>query len=126
MSASLKLILIRGLPGSGKSTRARSLDAFHVEADMYFVNSDGDYCFDPALLPKAHEWCQNRAEDALKQGNDVVVSNTFVKRWEMKAYRNMARRHGAELVIEVCREQYGNIHGVPESVVKRMKKEWQE
>ena len=122
----MKLTLIRGLPGSGKSTKAKQMDAFHVEADMYFVNRQGTYCFEPTLLPKAHAWCQNCAESALKQGLDVVVSNTFVKQWEMKVYRKMARKHGAELVIEVCREQFGNIHGVPDSVVERMKKDWQE
>ena len=93
---------------------------------MYFVNSEGEYRFDPTFLSQAHTWCQQRAEAALKQGLDVVVSNTFVKKWEMKAYRKMALKYDAELVIEVCREQYGNIHGVPSSVVERMKKDWQE
>ncbi|WP_299694825.1 ATP-binding protein [uncultured Vibrio sp.] len=122
----MKLILIRGLPGSGKSTKAKTYNALHLEADMYFVNEQGDYCFDPWQLGLAHEWCQNSTENGLKQGLDVVVSNTFIKQWEMKAYRQLARKYKAELIIEVCREQFGSIHNIEPSVIKRMARDWQE
>ncbi|MGF1755710.1 ATP-binding protein [Vibrio makurazakiensis] len=121
-----KLILIRGLPGSGKSTKARGYSAIHLEADMYFLNDDGEYQFDPLKLPQAHQWCQNQAEQYLKQGEDVVVSNTFVKQWEMTFYRKLAKRYKAQLIVEVCRGQYQNIHGVSDDVIKRMKRDWQE
>ena len=98
----------------------------HVEADMYYVDEQGEYHFDPRLLQQAHEWCQNTAENGLKQGLDVVVSNTFIKQWEMKAYRQLALKYKAELVIEVCRENYGTIHDIEPSVIKRMEKDWQE
>jgi tRNA uridine 5-carbamoylmethylation protein Kti12 len=42
------LILLRGLPGSGKTTLAKSLvtkDYCHKEADMYFVDEFGNYKF---------------------------------------------------------------------------------
>lgn len=122
----MKLILIRGLPGSGKSTKAITYDAQHIEADMYFVDSAGKYRFDPSKLPLAHAWCQQQAEDWLKQGKDVVVSNTFIKQWEMDFYRKLAVQYQAELIIEVCREQYQNIHGVGAATLKRMKRDWQE
>ena len=45
-----QLILLRGLPGSGKSTLAKLLvgdkDYCHKEADMYFVDREGNYKFD--------------------------------------------------------------------------------
>lgn len=93
---------------------------------MYYVNEKGEYRFDPKQLQQAHKWCQNTVENGLKQGLDVVVSNTFVKHWEMKAYRQLALKYKAELVIEVCREQYGSIHDIEPSVIKRMAKDWQE
>ena len=42
-----KLIIIRGLPGSGKSTFAKSLNCTHFETDMYFTDSEGNYNFMP-------------------------------------------------------------------------------
>jgi predicted kinase len=39
------LTIVRGLPGSGKSTYAKSLNVFHIEADM-FCMKDGKYEFD--------------------------------------------------------------------------------
>jgi adenylate kinase family enzyme len=38
------LILVRGVPGSGKSTYAKTLvDWYAIEADQYFVRIDGVY-----------------------------------------------------------------------------------
>lgn len=65
------LTLIRGLPGSGKSTLAKTLSAVHLEADMYFVNPQGEYHFRPEHLAQAHEWCQQQTEYWLQQGKDV-------------------------------------------------------
>ena len=132
------LTLIRGLPGSGKSTLAKKLVAeadlilhetqqktVHLEADMYFVNDAGKYHFQPELLKSAHEWCQSECERALQQQQDVVVSNTFVQQWEMKAYRELAKKYNAQLEIKVCKGNYPSIHNVPMATIRRMKKDWQ-
>ncbi len=120
------LTLIRGLPGSGKSTLAKTIDAVHLEADMYFVDSDGVYEYRVQKIADAHQWCQKQTEHWLKQGKDVVVSNTFVKQWEMSAYKKLAKKYRAKLNVIVCREQYGNIHGVDNATVERMRRDWEE
>ncbi len=122
----MKLTLIRGLPGSGKSTLAQTFDAQHFEADMYFINDKGEYCYDAGKIAEAHEWCQQQVEKALAAQQDVVVANTFVRLWEMKAYKNLAKRYNAELEILVCRERYQNVHGVSSSVIAKMQKRWQD
>lgn len=119
-----KLYLIRGLPGSGKSTLAKSSNARHVETDMYFERK-GKYCFQPTLLPQAHKWCRQQVEKHLKNGFDVVVSNTFVQQWEMKPYKVLAQKYNAELIIKVCRKNFGNIHDVPEDTLDKMKRNWE-
>jgi predicted kinase len=121
----LELRLLRGLPGSGKSTLAKTLDLVHIEADQFFVNDDNEYCFEGSLLSSAHQWCQSQCEFNLYHGRSVVVANTFVKQWEIDAYRKIAQQYGAVLNIEVCKGQFKSTHNVPELVIKRMKKDWQ-
>lgn len=122
----MKLILVRGLPGSGKSTYAKTLEgAFHVEADMYFMHADGIYRFDPTKLGAAHDWCQLQCARALERGESCVVSNTFVKCWELMPYIKMAKTLGANIEIVVMTGQYGSVHNVPAEVLTRMAKAWE-
>jgi predicted kinase len=93
---------------------------------MYFVHENGDYIFDVSQLEQAHRWCQQRTEQWLSLGEDVVVANTFVRRWEMKAYQRIAQRFGAELKVITCKGEYQNIHGVSPEVIARMRRRWQE
>jgi len=121
-----KLTLIRGLPGSGKSTLAKRYSAHHFEADMYFVNAAGEHCFDASQLESAHRWCQQQTENALRKGEDVVVSNTFVRRWEIKPYFEMAKKLAAQFEIVECKGNYGSVHNVDQSVIDKMRTRWQE
>ncbi|MEL0630274.1 ATP-binding protein [Psychromonas aquatilis] len=127
----LTLTLIRGLPGSGKTTLAEKMlsesmqKLVHLEADMYFVDKNGQYLFQPHLIKEAHEWCLTQSRAHLLAGENVVVANTFVRHWEMQAYRDLAVMLNAKLVIKVCRGKYKNIHQVPGSTIKRMQKQWQ-
>lgn len=124
-----KLVLVRGLPGSGKSTFARELSAAgykHVEADMFHIDPiTGKYDFIPQHVKAAHEWCQTVTRMTLADGGNVVVSNTFVRKWEMQAYIDMAKEFGAALTIVEMPTMYGNIHNVPDSVVERMRSQWE-
>ena len=125
-----KLIIIRGLPGSGKSTLARKLcktyRARHVEADMYFENEDGKYCFVKKRLPQAHQWCFEQVCHWLEQGKVVIVSNTFVQYWEMEPYINYCKEKGLNVDIRVCSGKYQSIHNVPKATLETMRSNWQE
>jgi predicted kinase len=125
-----KLLLIRGLPGSGKSTMARQLaeelPAVHVEADMYFLDGQGKYVFRPEQLRSAHTWCQETTRAFLFSGASVVVSNTFTQRWELQPYLDMAEACSALLDIRVARGTFANIHNVPSDVIARMLDRWED
>ena len=122
------LFLLRGLPGAGKSTLAKSIGGSHVEADMYFLNEQGDYNFDPAKLKDAHNWCRKTAETAMKRGADkVIVSNTFTMEWEMDAYYELAEKHGFTVFSLIVENRHGgkNVHNCPEEKVEMMKKRFE-
>ena len=118
------LILIRGLPGSGKSTMAKRdfPDHIHLEADMYFVDEDGTYRFNSKKIRDAHEWCQEKTLESLRAGHNVVVSNTFTQIWEMEVYFKI---NFPTTVFEAY-GNYENIHSVPKDVIANMAKRWEE
>jgi len=125
----MQLTLIRGLPGSGKSTLAKTMvepkAAVHLEADMFFMSESGEYCYQQSKVKAAHAWCESQTEYNLFHGRDVVVSNTFIRRWEMRAYEKLAKFYGAELTVRVCEGSFANDHGVSEAALKMMRSRWQ-
>lgn len=122
-----QLVIIRGLPGSGKSTLARSMKGFsHYEADTYFLDEEGDYHYDKSMIKEAHEWCRKSVSEALASGKNVVVSNTFTRIFEMTPYFDLAARFNIKPMIIKMEGNFGNIHNVPEEVIRIMKQRWED
>jgi len=124
----MKVIILRGVSGSGKSTYAAKHypDAFVVSADHYFM-VDGVYTFRAADLGKAHADCLGRfvmAIQNLDSGTDIVVDNTNTTAVEIAPYAALAMAFGCELEV-VTLNAYAqmaferNLHGVPFLTVVR-------
>ena len=126
-----ELILLRGLPGSGKTTLAkiilqlRSTDEPEIlSADDFFEDKEGEYNFDPTKLKEAHNYCQFRCSERMRQQKArIVVANTFTQEWEMDEYFKMAERYNYRIHTVIVENRHGNenVHGVPENKLQQMK-----
>ncbi len=118
-----ELVLIRGLPGSGKSTMAKALAAAgyeHFEADMFFERS-GAYQYEPSGIQDANRSCQMQALACLRMGRRVVVANTFTRVREMEPYLHMA----SNVPVLEGKGQWQNVHGVPAERIAQMAERWE-
>jgi len=118
-----ELFLLRGIPGSGKSTVAKSIGGVHCEADQYFM-VNGEYVFEPTHIKDAHAFCQGRCQGAMEAGAErIVVSNTFTQEWEMESYMNLAKIHEYRVFSLIVENRHDGIneHNVPQTSIDRMK-----
>lgn len=130
-----KLIILRGIPGSGKTTRANELMQYyikenktvsHYEADMFFTKPDGTYDWKPNLVGVAHKWCQDKVRNALDNCDVVIVANTSLTTAEVDTYVEIGKAAGANIVIQRLTGNYQNVHKVPEETLQKMKEKLQD
>jgi predicted kinase len=121
-----ELILLRGLPGAGKSTIAHMLSEGKypvLSVDDFFTDAEGNYHFEFDKNHLAYSQCQERARAAMKEGKEkIFVHNTFTMDWEMKPYIEMAEESGYKLhVLTVEKYHKGeNTHDVSEEQIRKM------
>jgi len=127
------LVLLRGVPGAGKSSFANFVwnSGVIFEADKFFDTPDGGYKFDATKLKEAHEWCRLGVQTAMEENiqtngqyyPEIIVSNTFTREWEMQAYVDLAKEFGYTVVSLIVENRHGGInqHGVPEEKVQEMR-----
>ena len=120
------IVLLRGLPGSGKSTVAELLankDDLIFSADDFFM-IEGKYIFDVDKLHQAHIECQNNVKRAMIDGiAKIFVCNTNTTKKELKSYFDLAKEYEyliISLIVE-NRHDSGSIHNVPEETLIKMK-----
>ncbi|XP_021388870.2 NEDD4-binding protein 2 isoform X1 [Lonchura striata] len=128
------LVLLRGVPGSGKSYLARNLlednpGGIILSTDDYFYKH-GQYHYDPDCLGEAHDWNRKRAKEAFEMRiSPIIIDNTNIQAWEMKPYVILAQQFRYEVVFrepdtwwkfKPKELERRNIHGVSKEKIKRM------
>lgn len=122
------LIILRGAPGSGKSTFAKLLWVLNpatvacFSADDFFTDSQGVYEFNHAALAHAHRQCSMNVQHAMiKRTPVIVVHNTSSKPSDIQPYLDLAAREDYkvfQMVLEGSRLRQ-NVHDVPPSGVEK-------
>lgn len=124
-----KVIVMRGLPGVGKSTwvKKNHPDAVVCSADLFFTDPDtGIYRYDPTKIGEAHRFCLMRfLEAVLGRAAVVVVDNTNTTELELAPYCAIAQAAGCALSIVEVRAPLaeclrGNTHNVSLETMARM------
>jgi predicted kinase len=125
------LILLRGVPGSGKTTLGKTIlrcvasdNPDVISADDFFIDENGNYVFDGSKIKLAHEQCLQRCAEKMKEKfSRIVVANTFTQKWEMERYFEMAERYNYRVFSVIVENTHGsqNVHGVPDEKVDIMR-----
>lgn len=123
-----RLFIIRGLPGSGKTTLAKSYPCLHLEGDMF------------AIRGGVYHWNDNDSSGLTALANlDVMVGFSMEKRCDIVVSSvlpyfspdkgdtrghtifnllSMAEENDYEIWMVTLYENHGNVHGCPEEVYR--------
>lgn len=138
------LIILRGLPGRGKTTTALAIQSFcrgnRIDAecsagDDYMVDALGNYAFNVFNLENCHSSCIARLCECMETGTSVVVQhNTNTLIWESEYLRGIAEEMGYSVIMyepdhcwtlqsklpQELQNILMNTHGVDEQIMKKM------
>lgn len=137
------VIVMRGLPGSGKTTFANQMvatanqmgfRAVICSADQFFIRADGVYQFDRDRLADAHAFCRTQFDDAMAIDNRddpnytdiIIVDNTSIRLFEYDHYKRAALNGQEEFTAykivchseeEAIRQNNRAVHWIPNATV---------
>lgn len=121
-----ELILLRGLPGAGKSTLARIFAGENdpvLSIDDYFTDSKGNYHFESDKNHLAYKQCEQMCTDEMKKGtSNIFVHNCFTLDWEMEPYLKMAAKYDYRVHVVTVENYHNslNIHEISNEQLKKM------
>lgn len=139
-----KLTIVRGLPGSGKSTLTRQIYSDSVDQSLNPVilstddifTSCGYYLYDADVSRYAHLVNQAKCNQACIAGiKHIIIDNTNINLSQISPYVDMAIKYHYDIeVIEPKNDWSKNVkecfkrttHNVPLEIIQRMSDSWED
>jgi len=128
------VIILRGLPGSGKTSFLHHLGPhIHISMDLFWTKDGKEYAFDYNRLREAIEWVQAQYCKALdEEGSNlpIVVDNVsylavhysfFLK----EAQARNVRTHIVHIERPIAECIFANKHKVPAEKIVQMARDWE-
>jgi predicted kinase len=122
--------IMRGVPGSGKSTKAATLGGLILAIDDFFTSKDGRYHWEAKKLAAGHAWNVSRCQDAMRNGNDnIIIDCVNGHAYDAKRYCQLAKEFDYNVVFVTADSSWAFnaeecfsrcAHGVPLESIKRM------
>lgn len=121
------LILLRGLPGSGKTTLAKELSengkhpVFSV--DDFFTLSNGDYNFEFDKNHLAYKQCEENTKASMHKGvSKIFIDNVFSLEWELEPYLKLASEFNYRIFVLTVENRHKghNIHQISDEQIQKM------
>jgi predicted kinase len=126
ISKNRSLIILRGLPGSGKSTLSKILsdEKYPVfSVDDFFTSENGEYCFEFDKNHLAYKHCEDNTRETMKKGvRKIFLDNVFSIEWEMETYFRLASEYDYDVFVCTVENHHQgkNVHHVSDEQLKKM------
>lgn len=139
-----QLLLLRGLPGSGKSYLANKI-GIHLSnsiitvvicsTDYFWEKETGQYNYRPHLLEIAHSWCRGQVANEMFKGTKLIIlDNTNTTFKEIAPYLELAAAFSYDVEIVEPNNPWSKdvtecakhcTHNVPLATIEKMKERWE-
>jgi predicted kinase len=124
----LSLIILRGLPGAGKTTLAKLLSegvkwpVFSI--DSYFTDpltNEYNFQFDKNHL--AYKNCEDQTRTAMENKTEkIFIDNVFSLDWEIEPYFKLASKYNYIVFVATVENYHSNknSHGISDEKLQKM------